>query len=545
MPKPLIQSNPISVDQRCVAKRLLWVSVVTACLIGPVGAAPLETTFTYQGELTDNAAPADGAYDFEFALFDVASGGVPVGNIVPADDVEVSDGVFSVELDFGAGPFAGDQLWLGISVREGASTGGFTGLLPRQKLTAAPYALHAEMVGMDAIASAEISNNTITAADIAANAVGASELANNAVDTPAVQDGAISQAKLSTESVGQSQIISAQVQRRVDGVCTAGSAVASVAEDGSVTCVAAADEVAEPITQADLPLTIDTSGSYYVAENLSYSGQDDAAIRIIVNDVTLDLRGFSLTGDGLGTGNGIEFFGAQTVIRDGSVSRFGGSGIESTLTSSHSGRFERLVVSSNGGSGIALSGGNHIVADCIARGNDVDGIATGTGSLVLRSIAQSNNGDGISVGSDSNAGHNTANLNQGAGIRLATRARASGNVASSNLGSGISGAGDNVIADNRLTSNNSGSSSTEGGIRAGPESHVRDNALSKNNNNGVYVFGSGTLVDNNIISVTGSAVGLDFASNTTNAYRNNVIYNQLIATAPSAENVGGNVFYEP
>jgi hypothetical protein len=41
---------------------------------GPVG-----RSFTYQGTLVVSGAPADGAYDFEFALYDAPMGGAPVG----------------------------------------------------------------------------------------------------------------------------------------------------------------------------------------------------------------------------------------------------------------------------------------------------------------------------------------------------------------------------------------------------------------------------------------------------------------------------------
>ena len=104
--------------------------------------ASLGTAFTYQGRLTDGGAPASGAYDFEFRLYDALSGGNPVGSPVTKDDVTVSAGLFTVQLDFGS-VFDGTALYLEIGVRPGASTGPYTTLTPRQALTAAPYALHA------------------------------------------------------------------------------------------------------------------------------------------------------------------------------------------------------------------------------------------------------------------------------------------------------------------------------------------------------------------------------------------------------------------
>lgn len=49
--------------------------------------------------------------------------------------VFVSNGLFTTTVDFGAGVFTGDNLWLGLTV-DGAAE-----LLPRQPITPTPYAL--------------------------------------------------------------------------------------------------------------------------------------------------------------------------------------------------------------------------------------------------------------------------------------------------------------------------------------------------------------------------------------------------------------------
>src|SRR2546423_2438624 len=97
------------------------------------------TTFTYQGRLTDAGAPANGSYDLEFKLFDGA--GTQVGPTVTREDVPVTDGVFTVQLDFGS-VFDGSTRSLEIGVRPGASVDAFTTLAPRQPITATPEALH-------------------------------------------------------------------------------------------------------------------------------------------------------------------------------------------------------------------------------------------------------------------------------------------------------------------------------------------------------------------------------------------------------------------
>ncbi len=112
-------------------------------------ATALPTSFTYQGRLTDGGSPANGVYDLRFILFDAETGGAQVGGIVAKEDVTVTNGLFSVELDFGASAFQGDARWLEIAVRPGSGSGatGYTVLSPRQPVSPAPYALYAKAAG--------------------------------------------------------------------------------------------------------------------------------------------------------------------------------------------------------------------------------------------------------------------------------------------------------------------------------------------------------------------------------------------------------------
>lgn len=104
-------------------------------------AVTVGTVFTYQGHLSDGGTPANGVYDFQIKLYDAASLGSQVGSTVTVNDKAVSGGLFTVSLDFGAGPFTGSGRWLEIGVRPGASTAAYTVLSPRQALTPTPYAL--------------------------------------------------------------------------------------------------------------------------------------------------------------------------------------------------------------------------------------------------------------------------------------------------------------------------------------------------------------------------------------------------------------------
>jgi hypothetical protein len=100
------------------------------------------TAFTYQGQLNSAGTPANGPFNLRFTLFsDAAANAVTAGPItIPA--VNVANGLFSVELDFGGAPgvFDGNARWLGIEVQQGA--GIFEQMTPRQQLNPTPYALY-------------------------------------------------------------------------------------------------------------------------------------------------------------------------------------------------------------------------------------------------------------------------------------------------------------------------------------------------------------------------------------------------------------------
>ncbi len=102
----------------------------------------LTTAITYQGRLVDGGTPVSTPHDFIFLLYNADLGGAQVGSQVTANDLAVSDGYFTVLLDFGSAAFMGEKRWLEVQVRPGDSSGAYTTLSPRQALTAAPYALY-------------------------------------------------------------------------------------------------------------------------------------------------------------------------------------------------------------------------------------------------------------------------------------------------------------------------------------------------------------------------------------------------------------------
>jgi len=125
----------------------LAVSLAVVCK-----AAPMGTAWTYQGRLMDANKPADGLYDFRLKLCNEPNGaGIadPPSNDI--NDIDVIDGYFTVELDFGSNVFNGNAKWLEVSVRPGDSNdvNDYVTLSPRHEVTPTPYALQTRGIFVD------------------------------------------------------------------------------------------------------------------------------------------------------------------------------------------------------------------------------------------------------------------------------------------------------------------------------------------------------------------------------------------------------------
>ena len=102
------------------------------------------TAVTYQGKLELSGDLANGQFDFQFEVFSDAA------CLTSVNDLYVTMGLFIAIINFGGGIFDGTYLWLKISVRDGASVGAYTDLLPAQAINPTPYAIYAENSGADA-----------------------------------------------------------------------------------------------------------------------------------------------------------------------------------------------------------------------------------------------------------------------------------------------------------------------------------------------------------------------------------------------------------
>jgi len=98
------------------------------------------TGFTYQGQLKDAGGPVSDNCDFQFSLWETLAGNEQVGATLEQTNVPVTEGLFTVLLNFTGPAFDGNNRWLGIAVRCPVNSGEYNTLAPRQMLTTAPFA---------------------------------------------------------------------------------------------------------------------------------------------------------------------------------------------------------------------------------------------------------------------------------------------------------------------------------------------------------------------------------------------------------------------
>ncbi len=126
---------------RPIISMIVTATVLSLLLVTATSPVSAQTTnFTYQGRLNDGGTPANGNYDLQFTLWDSSTAGSQVGATQTINTVPVTNGVFTVQLDFGAGSFSGANRFLEIGTRA-SGAGSFTLLTPRQPVTSTPYAV--------------------------------------------------------------------------------------------------------------------------------------------------------------------------------------------------------------------------------------------------------------------------------------------------------------------------------------------------------------------------------------------------------------------
>ena len=92
---------------RCLFRVPMKTTSLTRLILGLMFSLPLAaafaqgTVFTYQGRLDEGGNPANGVFDLRFTAFDAFTGGNAVSGDVTNAATPVSDGQFTVSVDFG------------------------------------------------------------------------------------------------------------------------------------------------------------------------------------------------------------------------------------------------------------------------------------------------------------------------------------------------------------------------------------------------------------------------------------------------------------
>jgi hypothetical protein len=251
-----------------------------------------------------------------------------------------------------------------------------------------------------------------------------------------------------------------------------------------------------PITA--IPVTIEESGSYYLQRNLALSGDGDGIV-IDTDNVTIDLNGFSLTGDpsatqGSGIFHGTTFNIRGITIRNGAISDWPGSGI--ALWDSWDILLEDLHVSRCGDSGIHTSGGATL-RGCTASQSSGDGVYVGQNSTLADCVAMENAGMGIHASGMSQITRCSAEANGDDGIHIGSRSVITNCSVRSSDDDGISAGSSSVVSHctvstSGLDPNNPG----EGhGIRAFIGCLVSQCVVDGNRGHGIFALGTCVVRD--------------------------------------------------
>lgn len=513
--------------------KLLAALVMLFCF--KLALAVVPPALNYQGHLTDSAgAPIDGPVTMIFTIYDVDTGGTALWD--DRRSVTVEQGVFSVELGpFPLGLFE-NPLWMGLTVETDAE------MSPRRPISSTAFSFKADdantLEGVSA-STLDQSSHVIDNANphnVTATQVGAADAAtlsahtsniSNPHSVTAAQTGAATSANFTahtgdinahhsrytnTEAVNAMGANNDSNALNHDRYSDTNAVAAIKAADGAGSTLdadlvdglqaselidAAQDEVRTPISA--LPYTINVSGSYYLTGNLAGSA---GGIDITVDDVTLDLMGFTIDGGGNVSDYGINFTQRSNItIKNGTVKDFGLAGIYQDSTLGHYATVVDLQVLANGTlgtsnahSGIYLRSSNSHIERCTAGDNGGHGIYAYTSSKLIDNTAHNNGGSYAILGlNGSNLTGNTAYNNTGTHtIYGGAGSSLSGNTAYSNTSTyAIWGANGTSLSGNTAYSN------TGSGIYGNDGANLTDNTAYLNAGNAAIHGGEGSKLSGN------------------------------------------------
>jgi Right handed beta helix region len=254
-------------------------------------------------------------------------------------------------------------------------------------------------------------------------------------------------------------------------------------------------QVEPRIPISTVPINISSPGSYYLTTNL-FGATNTSGITIFSGNVTLDLSGFVLKGGGgssLYDGINIGSTYTNITIRNGTVTGWGGAGLNGMGSVTKNILVENLKVSENGNGGICLSSG--VVRDCVSIRNGGTGFVSSQG-VVIENCTSEGNSFGFNLGMGSLVQSCRAYNNNASGFTLGINSRVINSAASgNNSGTGISLGGGSTADGCTVVSNSYG-------IYAGQASMVLNCIVRSNQVCGIQADASTRLL-NNLVEGTG------------------------------------------
>jgi parallel beta-helix repeat protein len=258
-----------------------------------------------------------------------------------------------------------------------------------------------------------------------------------------------------------------------------------------------------PIHSSDLPLTITEPNSYYLTENINFTGTNNHAILVECDGVTIDLMGFTLAGPNSTAFSGIYISICKNIeIRNGTLTDFAQAIWDEGDNSGH--RVINIRAISNSDQGINLNGSGHLIHSCFAKDNGIHGgIYAGKNSILTENTACNNQGNGIHTNDGCTVTGNIASHNGGAGIYTGAVNTVTGNTVQYNSEEGIYADGGATVTGNTVFYNSGH------GIFAGEACIVTSNTVPENILCGIYAHEASKVAENLVIGSTADGIRVD------------------------------------
>lgn len=261
------------------------------------------------------------------------------------------------------------------------------------------------------------------------------------------------------------------------------------------------------------PVTITKSGVYRLAENITVGSSNVSGFDIKVDNVVLDLNGYTLQGPGSCdgtpvqcdvTGDGRDGFGVEVDDELGSI-------IEEDLPTNTVVR--NGIIRGFASGGIRLISPGATVEELRIEQNNLVGIRMQRLGIIRRNVVTTNGGFGIDAGfSGLSVTENVIQLNLGGGLRIGSGGTVTRNTIVSNRGIGVAGpttsagGGGATLFGNNISSNTGLGLSVPTGLLVG----YAENAFTLNNggNANAQVSGAGAIeLGNNLCGTNASCTG--------------------------------------